>query len=99
MEDKGFLQGLFDFSFKTFITQKVISVLYILSLVAAVVWALVTLVSATSGASVLMVVIGLPLAVIAARVYLEIVVVLFTIANNTSKLVSQQEANQPPQQQ
>lgn len=98
MEDKGFLQTLFDFSFKTFITQKVISVLYILSLVGAVVWALVTLVSATSGASVLMAVIGLPLLVIAVRVYLEIIVVLFTIANNTSKLVSQRETNQPPQQ-
>lgn len=99
MEDKGFLQGLFDFSFKTFITQKVISVLYILSLVGAIIWALAALITMRSGASVLMVVIGLPLAVIAARVYLEIVVVLFTIANNTSKLVSQREANQPPQQQ
>ena len=41
MEDKGFLASLFDFSFSSLITLKIIRVLYILSLVGAGIYTLI----------------------------------------------------------
>ncbi len=92
MEDEGFFAGLFDFSFSRFVTLRVIRVLYALAVLAAAVAALVTL-GACSRGGVGGVLVGLILAVVVffvyvliARVWLEVIAVLFRIAENTTVL-------------
>ncbi len=90
--ERGFFGKLFDLSFESFITTSIIRILYILLIVLAGLTALVILISAaTQGAAAAL--FGLILApivflvyVIFGRVYLEIVIVLFRIAENTQVL-------------
>lgn len=90
---KAFFASLFDFSFETFITQRVVKVLYGLSIAAAGLWALFLIVSGfrdSAGTGVLMLLIGGPLVflviVIYARVVLEVLLVIFRISEQTSRL-------------
>ncbi|MFQ5914759.1 MAG: DUF4282 domain-containing protein [Nitrospinota bacterium] len=92
-QPKTFLASLFDFSFETFITARVVKVLYGLSIAAAALWALFLIVAGfrqSAGSGVLMLIVGGPLlfviAVIYARVILEIVLVIFRISEHTSKM-------------
>ena len=87
MEQKrGFLGQLFDFSFAEFITTKIIRVLYALAIFMAAATAIVVIVGAfnesavAGGVLLVLSPIWLLLCVVVARVMLEIVVVMFRIA-------------------
>jgi hypothetical protein len=109
---RGFFRSLLDLSFSSFITLGIVKVLYVISLVLVLLYALLLGVSAASGAYGLVgipelggspalgVMLGLlvflvlfPLVLIIGAIYvrvlLELVVVLFRIAENTGELVRQ----------
>lgn len=93
---KGFFAGLFDLSFRHFITIRIIKVLYVLAIVSSV---LIGLAMLFTGFGMLGYGVGAGLfqilfapfvtlfGIIWSRVLLEIVVVLFSIADNTTTLV------------
>lgn len=88
---RGFFSKLFDFSFETFITPSIIKILFILILVVIALGALgMIIVGFTQGVLsglatlIIAVPIGGFLYILFARVWLEIVVVLFRIEENTS---------------
>jgi hypothetical protein len=97
MGDQGFLASLFDISFSSLITTKVIKVLYLLSMIIIGLLALVFVVAAFSnsvagGIIVLLIVaplVGL-LYLIYVRVLLEIVIVIFRIMESNAELVQLQ---------
>ena len=95
MEEKGFFASLFDVSFTSFVTVRLIKVIYVITLVLIGLAALVFVVAAFAdsvGAGVFVLVIVAPLLsllyVIYARVLLEIVMAIFRIAENTGQGVS-----------
>ena len=97
METKGFFGRLFDLSFNEFITTKIITVLYVCSMVGAGVWALTILFSGFATKSFGGILAGLVLAPIAflvgtilARIWLETLIVLFRIAENTAKIAGKE---------
>lgn len=99
MDQKGFFAELFDISFSDFITTKIIKVLYVISIVGAALLALsmivqaFTLQGATAGIlAVIISPIVFILAVIGARVYWELIIVLFRIADNTEKMAERGES-------
>jgi len=105
MNAKGFFEVLFDFSFSEFVTVRIIKILYILGIIGSGIWGLVILGGAFSqglGGAVLGLILApivFCLGVLGARVYLEIVIVMFRIAENTSILVAQGkvESEEKPQ--
>ena len=95
MEQKGFFGSLFDVSFTSFVTIRIIKVIYIITLVLIGVAALVFIVASFAdsvGAGLFVLVIAAPLVsllyVIYVRVLLEIVMAIFRIAENTGDSVS-----------
>ena len=91
--DKKTLGGLLDFSFSEFVTTKIIKVLYILWLALAVIVGISILFNGFASRSFFGFMGGLVFAPIATlliaiygRVALELVIVVFRIAENTSKL-------------
>ncbi len=100
---KGFWGSLFDFSFTDFITSKIIRILYVLLIIVAVVLALLAIVAAFISSALLGVVtlivlapLGFIVAVICVRVYLEIVIVIFRIAENTAEIARQKQTMSSP---
>jgi uncharacterized membrane protein len=98
MEDKGFLGALFDMSFSEFVTTRLVKILYILLLILVAIGLVIGLITSvislfTRGGflSGLMGLIFTPIGaliwVIMARVWMEIIIVVFRIAENTSDLV------------
>jgi hypothetical protein len=91
----GFFAALFDFSFSEFITTKIIKVLYILAIIAIGLIALGFFIAAASqgGANIVFGLIIAPifflLYVILTRVWLEIIIVLFRIAEYTREIAQQ----------
>ena len=92
-ESKGFFGALFDFSFTSFVTTKIIKVLYVLILVLAVVSALVYTIIAfkvSVGFGLLTLVIGDPLFLIIVmafwRLVLEAFIVVFRISEDIQAL-------------
>jgi hypothetical protein len=92
-DSKGFFRALFDFSFTSFVTTKIIKVLYVLILVLAVLSALVYTIIAFKVSAVfgfLTLVIGDPLFIIIVmafwRLVLEAFVVVFRIAEDIRAL-------------
>jgi hypothetical protein len=89
---KGFFASLFDFSFTEFITVKIIKILYGIIIVLAGIGVLFFIVTGfqTSAAMGILYLILSPLVfilwVILARVWLEIVIVIFRIEDNTKKI-------------
>ena len=86
METNGFLNSLFDYSFSSFITSRIIKVLYELTTIVVALWTLLLILAAfniSSGFGLVMLVIGGPLffliAMIYARVGLELLMVIFRI--------------------
>jgi Domain of unknown function (DUF4282) len=83
--DRGFFQGLFDTRFETLVTPKLIRVLYIIIIVllslGMLVWVIVAFANDPGAgvAALIFAPIGFLLYLILARVYLEIVIVLFKI--------------------
>lgn len=101
VDQKGFFAELFDISFSDFITTKIIRVLYVISIVAAVLWTLFMVVSVFTSQGVVIGIVALIispilfiLAVICARIYWELIMVVFRIADNTDKIVERGETPQ-----
>lgn len=95
-QSKGFIGSLFDFSFRNFVTAKIIGVLYIISVVIIALYTVFLIVAAFEASpafgAVTLLILG-PLvflvSVIYVRVLLEIAIVLFRISENTSEMVRQ----------
>jgi len=92
---QGFFKSLFDLSFTSLITTKIIKVLYVLAMIGIAFYALIFTVAAfqaSSALGLLVLVVGAPLfalaALIYARVLLEVFIALFRIMENTSELVA-----------
>ena len=96
-EPKGFFTNLFDFSFSEFIVPQIIKILYCIGILGAALSALWFIVGGFHGnvfTAILAIILSpvvFVIAVILVRVYLEVVMVLFRIANNTSKMVKEDE--------
>ena len=102
MEVKGFFGSLFDLSFNDFVTTKIIKVLYVIIMILAAVGALSILAAGLgtrSGLGMLGGVLGAPLVfllyTILGRVWLELIIVIFRIAENTTTMVKQKETPAP----
>jgi hypothetical protein len=93
---KGFFASLFDTSFTSLITTKIVKALYILSMVLIGIGALVLIIAAFAAkpaVGVIVLVVVAPIYVLVyliwTRVFLELVIVLFRIMENTQALVEQ----------
>lgn len=98
MDSKGFFESLFDFSFTSFVTTRIIGVLYALMIAVGVLCLLVAIfpvftMSGVSEAGKLAPFVFV-LYVVIARVFCEVIIVLFKIADNTGILAGRHE--QPP---
>ncbi len=98
-KNESFFQGLFDFSFKKYVTGKLIKVLYILALVGAGFSYLVMVITGFSigiGAGIVALLIAGPLNVIFiilfSRVSLEILMVVFSIYEKLNEINNGVEA-------
>jgi hypothetical protein len=102
MEDKGFFGALFDLSFSEFVTSKLIKILYVLlliliaiGLVIGLITSVVSLFSRGGFLSGLLGLIFTPIGaliwVIIARVWMELIIVIFRIAENTTDLVQMKQ--------
>jgi hypothetical protein len=98
---KGFFASLFDISFSSLITTRLIKAIYVIILVVLGLVALVAIISgfAHGGGSGIAAIIIVPIAfllyTIFARVYLEIVIVLFRIMETNQELVELTRAQGP----
>ncbi len=97
MAQKGFFGGLFDLSFSEFVTTRVIKVLFVILIILSAIGALALLIGgiAKGGPGAFLAIIVAPIAfilyVLGARIWLEVIIVLFRIAENTTRLVEQGE--------
>ena len=95
METKGIIGTLFDLSFTEFVTTRVIKVLFVIGIVFAAIGAVGLIVGGFAGGAVkgLVCLILSPLVfllyVLLARIWCELIIVMFRIAENTSRLVDQ----------
>lgn len=92
----GFFKALFDFSFTEFITSKIIKLLYGLTIFIAGIVALIIIIggfSAHPGAGIIALLIVAPIiflvSVIYGRVLLEIIIVIFRIAEHLAEMAKQ----------
>jgi hypothetical protein len=93
MQAKGFFASLFDFSFRSFVTPKIIKVLYVLMTVVVALWTLALVLwafRASTGAGILTLVILAPIffviAMIYVRVGLELLIVFFRIHGDVEEI-------------
>jgi Domain of unknown function (DUF4282)/zinc-ribbon domain len=93
MQAKGFFAALFDYSFGSFVTPRIIKILYVLATILISLWTLLLILAAfnvSGGAGVVMLLVGGPLlfliAMIYARVFLELVIVFFRINGNVQEI-------------
>lgn len=94
-DDRGFFGDLFDVNFEDFITVRIIKVIYILGMLLIGIGALVALITGFSrggGAAIVftfvLVPLGALLMLIFFRVYLELVVVIFRIGENSTEIAA-----------
>jgi hypothetical protein len=95
METSGFFKSLFDLSFSTLVTPKVIKFIYVLTLIGIGLTALVFIIAAfnqSSGFGALTLLIIAPILslfyVVYARVFLEFFIAIFRLAETNAELVS-----------
>jgi len=95
MDSKGFLQSLFDLSFSSLITPKVIKFIYVLTLIGIGLLALLFTIAAfnqSSGAGAVTLFIIAPIAslfyIVYARVFLEFFIAIFRLAETNAELVA-----------
>jgi hypothetical protein len=92
MEGKSFFGSLFDFSFSSFITPKIIKILFVIGLILTAIFTLFLIIFAFIGsiASGVVVLIFSPviflLYVLAVRIYLELLIVIFRIQGDIAKI-------------
>src|SRR5580704_4937348 len=100
MQDrKGFFGSLFDLSFTSLVTTRIIKVLYVLAIIVIGLYALAFVAAGFNHSStdgILALVIGAPLfaliSLVYTRVLLEVFIALFRIMENTSELVARASA-------
>lgn len=91
--EKGLLAGLFDMSFSEFVTIRLIKVLYIIGIIGAVFAGLLFIVGGFSdgaGTGILFLLLSpilVGIYILMVRIWLELIIVVFRIAENTSLLV------------
>jgi hypothetical protein len=92
-DSRGFFSKLFDTTFQDFITPSIARVVYVILIIAAALWSLLFLVNGLRSGNASGVVGGLVLApicflvgVLVSRIYMELVLVIFRIAENTKHL-------------
>jgi hypothetical protein len=90
---RGFFSSLFDFSFKSYVTPKIIKIIFGVVIAASAIIALFVVAAAfqaNAAAGLIVLLIGAPLIfffyVILYRVFLEVVMAVFTIAENTTRM-------------
>lgn len=86
MADKGFFGSLFDFSFESFITTKLVPILYVLALVSVVLSAVILF--TRGGAGFVLGILVLVFGTIYARVVMETIIVFFRIAEHTRDMAA-----------
>jgi hypothetical protein len=93
MQAKGFFGSLFDYSFSSFITSRIVKVLYVLTTIVVALWTLVIILlafkaSATLGILALLIIgpIFFVIAMIYVRVGLELLMVIFRIHENVEEI-------------
>lgn len=92
METKGFFTSLFDYSFSSFITPRIIKVLYVLTTLVLALWTLADIFIAfrlSSGLGILALVFGplvFVLSMIYARVVLELLIVFFRMHEDVQEI-------------
>lgn len=103
MPQEGFLKAVFDTRFTTLVTPKIIRVLFILAIIAIAIGAIAFVISAFAADTAFGLVtlfilapLGFLLYVIVARVYLEIVIVLFKINESAQAIAANTGATSPP---
>jgi len=101
MDTQGFLGSIFDLSFTEFITIRIIKFLFILGIIFAAIGTLLLIVTGFSngiGAGILSLILS-PLIflvyVLLARIWCEMIIVIFRIAENTGRLVEQGNRGTP----
>ncbi len=102
MDTKGFFGSLFDLSFSSLITTRIIKVLYVLAIILIGLYALVFIAAGfhnSAGAGVLVLVVVVPIFTLASLIYtrvlLEVFIALFRIMENTGELVARATAVAP----
>jgi len=100
--EKGFFAAIFDLSFSEFVTIKIIKFLFALAIIASAVMTIILIVGGFATESIAVGVMFLILSpiifflyVLMARVWLELIIVVFKIAENTSRLVEENEPSGP----
>ncbi|RKY28153.1 MAG: hypothetical protein DRP83_01185 [Planctomycetota bacterium] len=97
-EKPGFLGSLFDFSFSEFVTTRVIKTLFVVAIVMVGLGTIGLIISgfsksATMGVFMLLLSpLFFLLYVLFARIWLELIIVMFRIAENTGRLVEQNKS-------
>jgi hypothetical protein len=92
MDNKSFFNSLFDFSFSSFITPKIIKVLFVIGIVLSVIYAIAIIATAFAAHIALGIVVLILspivfiLFVLAIRVYLEILIIMFRIQNDVAEI-------------
>lgn len=96
--ENSFFKSLFDMSFDDFITTKIIKILYIISIVVSSIMGLVIIFlgfATNSGAmGIFFLILGPVVAfinIITSRIWLELIIVIFKIAENTSRIANKKE--------
>jgi uncharacterized membrane protein YvbJ len=94
-ESRGFFSSLFDFSFTSFVTGKLIKVLYVLAMIALVVALVVVVIAAQTQPSPMPIVaiVAAPIVfflyLILVRVQLEILIVIFRMSEHLAEIAQQ----------
>ena len=99
MENHGFFKRLFDLSFKEFVTTKIVTFIFIITIIVGGLAAIGILIKGLSSgggiafASLILAPIVFFLYVLGSRIFLEVIIVLFRIAENTTRLVELKQEN------
>ena len=103
MDTKGFFGSLFDLSFSSLITTRIIKVLYVLAIILIGFYALIFIAAGfhnSAGAGILVLVVIAPIFTLASLIYtrvlLEVFIALFRIMENTGELVARERVVAPP---
>lgn len=98
-ESTGFIGSLFDLSFSEFVTTKIIKFLFVLAIIGSAIGALAIIIAGFSSGSGALGMLALLLSpvvffvyVLLSRVWLELIIVVFRIAENTGRLVEQRRS-------
>lgn len=103
MEKKGIIGCLLDFGFTQFVTTRIVPILYILGIIGSAIVAILVIIGGfTSGSgavgalSLIMAPIIFVFNVLMTRIWLEMIIAVFRVAENTQRLVELSGSGTPP---